>query len=88
MLEREAYIVNTKLFIFLNVLYFVFDYVCIPLINPDGVVFGFIPFQMFLYAIMGIASALLWGIYFTSFFAKQERYDEDGNIVKKAGGGK
>lgn len=78
---------NTKLFILLNILYFVFDYVCIPLINPDGVVLGFIPFQMFLYAIMGIASALLWGFYFTRFFEKQGRYDENGDIiVKKAGG--
>lgn len=79
---------NTKLFVILNVLYFIFDYVCIPLINPDGVVFGFIPFQMFLYAIMGIASALLWGIYFTRFFDTQERYDENGDIVKKVGGSK
>lgn len=76
---------NTKLFVCLNVLYFIFDYVCIPLINPDGVIFGFIPFQMFLYAIMGVVSAVLWGAYFTQFFNKQERYDEDGNIVVKGG---
>lgn len=73
---------STGVFIALNVIYFIFDYVCIPLINPNGVVFGWIPFQMFLYAIMGIASALLWGIYFWKFFDNQSRYDDDGNIIK------
>ena len=72
-------------FIVLNIIYFIFDYVCIPLILPEGVVGGFIPFQMFLYAIMGIGSALLWGIYFYFFFNKQTRYDEDGNAIKKGG---
>lgn len=76
---------STKLFIVLNIIYFVFDYVCIPLINPNGVVFGFIPFQMFLYAIMGIASAILWGVYFTQFFKKQTRYDDEGEIVRGKG---
>lgn len=78
---------NKTVFILLNIVYFLFDYVCIPLINPDGVIFGFIPFQMFLYAVMGIASALLWGFYFHGFFEKQSRYDEDGNVIKKGGKG-
>lgn len=74
---------SKTVFIVLNVIYFVFDYACIPLIWPEGVLFGFIPFQMFLYFIMGVASALLWGIYFWSYFNKQTRYDEDGNVIKK-----
>ena len=76
---------STKLFVVLNVVYFIFDYVCIPQINPGGVLFGFIPFQMFLYAIMGVVAAVLWGVYFTQFFNKQKRYDEEGNIVKGGG---
>lgn len=76
---------SKTLFIILNVIYFVFDYVCIPLIWPEGVILGFIPFQMFLYAIMGVGSALLWGIYFYFFFEKQSRYDEDGNVIAKGG---
>lgn len=78
---------NTKLFVFLNILYFAFDFICIPQINPNGVIFGFIPFQMFLYAIMGIVASVLWGVYFTQFFNKQERYDDDGNVVVKGGKG-
>ena len=73
---------STKLFVILNVLYFIFDYVCIPLLNPEGVVFGWIPFQMALYALMGIVSALLWGVYFWKFFDKQSRYDDEGNMIK------
>ena len=73
------------IFIILNIAYFIFDYACIPLIYPEGVIFGFIPFQMFLYAIMGVGSALLWGIYFYLFFNNQSRYDDDGNIVKRGG---
>ena len=73
------------IFIILNIAYFIFDYACIPLIYPEGVIFGFIPFQMFLYAIMGVGSALLWGIYFYFFFNNQSRYDDDGNIVKRGG---
>lgn len=76
---------STKLFVVLNIVYFIFDYVCIPQINPDGVVCGFIPFQMFLYAIMGVVSAVLWGIYFAGFFNKQSRYDDDGNVINKGG---
>lgn len=78
---------STKLFVFLNILYFAFDFICIPLINPTGVIFGFIPFQMFLYAIMGIIASVLWGVYFTQFFNKQKRYDDDGNVVIQGGKG-
>lgn len=73
---------NKKLFIVLNIIYFVFDYLCIPYINPNGVVFGFIPFQMFLYAIMGVVASVLWGSYFLRFFDGQTRYDDDGENVK------
>lgn len=76
---------SKTLFFILNVVYFVFDYVCIPLINPEGVVFGWLPFQMFLYVVMGIPAALLWGFYFTQELKHQDRYDDDGNIVKKGG---
>lgn len=76
---------SKTVFIVLNVIYFVFDYACIPLIWPEGVLFGFIPFQMFLYFIMGVASALLWGIYFWQYFNKQNRYDDEGNVIAKGG---
>ena len=76
---------SKTLFIILNIIYFVFDYACIPLIWPEGVLFGFIPFQSFLYFIMGVFSALLWGIYFWHYFNKQTRYDDDGNVIKKGG---
>lgn len=73
---------SKTVFILLNAVYFVFDYVCIPMINPEGVLFGWLPFQMFLYVAMGIPAALLWGFYFTQQLKNQDRYDDDGNIVK------
>ena len=76
---------SKTLFIILNIIYFIFDYACIPLIWPEGVLFGFIPFQVFLYGIMGVLSALLWGIYFWHYFNKQTRYDDEGNVIKKGG---
>ena len=77
---------SKKVFIVLNIIYFVFDYICIPYINPNGVVFGFIPFQMALYGGMGIVSSVLWGTYFWKFFDSQSRYDDEGNIVTGKGG--
>lgn len=73
---------SKKLFIVLNIIYFAFDYLCIPYINPDGVIFGFIPFQLFLYGIMGVVASVLWGCYFLKFFEGQNRYDDNGEIVK------
>jgi hypothetical protein len=63
-----------KLFL-LNIVYFIFDYFCIPYINPNGVVFGFVPFQMFLYWGMGFIGSALWGTYFFGSLNKQQRYD-------------
>ena len=74
---------NKNVFIFLNIVYFVFDYVCIPILYPEGVIFGFIPFQMFLYISMGVVSSLLWGFYYVTFLNTQHRYDDEGNIVRK-----
>lgn len=79
---------NKTVFIILNIAYFIFDYICIPYINPNGVLFGFIPFQMALYGGMGIVSGILWGTYFWKFFAGQSRYDENGDIVTSKGGTK
>lgn len=73
---------SKKLFIVLNIIYFVFDYFCIPYINPNGVIFGFIPFQLFLYAIMGVVASVLWGSYFLKFFGSQNRYDDNGDIIQ------
>lgn len=69
------------LFVVFNIAFYVFNFLLVPYM-PNFLVFGFMPFQLFLYLIGGPLVALIWGLYFRKFFATQNAFEgvEDENI--------
>lgn len=58
------------IFILFNIIYFSFNWFFIPYM-PNGLVFGWMPFQMFLLFATPLVAALVWGLYYNAFFKKQ-----------------
>jgi len=61
---------NKWVFVFLNVLFFLFDYIIITMI-PNPLVMG-IPLQLLCYILAAPVAALLWASYFIPFFRTQK----------------
>ncbi|CAI9392970.1 MULTISPECIES: hypothetical protein [Bacillaceae] len=59
------------LFILFNIVYFVFDWMVIPYL-PNPLLFNWLPLQMFLLFALPIVGAIVWGLYFNSFFKTQK----------------
>ena len=60
------------LFIFLNIIYFLFNYIFITMI-PNPIVAG-LPLQLWCYILCPVVAAALWASYYVPFFnAQKER---------------
>ncbi|MFS0646285.1 MULTISPECIES: hypothetical protein [Siminovitchia] len=62
------------LFILFNVAYFTFDWMLIPYM-PNPLLFGWMPLQMFLLFGLPLVAALVWALYYNTFFKTQEHVD-------------
>lgn len=65
---------TNTLFIIFNILYFTFDWVLLPYV-PNPILFGWIPLQFFLLFGSPVIAAVIWGLYFNSFFNTQKHVD-------------
>ena len=62
---------STIVFIIINIIYFVFNFVVIPLL-PNPILFGWMSLHYLLFFGMAPIGAIIWGVYFIRFFAHQK----------------
>ena len=43
---------------------------------PTGLLFGWIPFQLFFFYASIVVAAMVWGLYYNCFFNRQKHVDE------------
>lgn len=60
-----------NLFLIFNIAYFAFDWLLIPYV-PNPILFGWLPLQMFLMFGVPIIAAVVWALYYNTFFNTQK----------------
>ncbi|MFD1708150.1 hypothetical protein ACFSCZ_15615 [Siminovitchia sediminis] len=59
------------LFILFNIVYFGFNWMLIPYM-PNPLIFGWMPFQLFLMFATPLGAAFVWALYYNAFFETQK----------------